>query len=65
MELREPYSYEVVESALFGWPKCHIIFDETVIRELTLPLNAVREMVNVLNQAYQVGYMEGQANLHG
>lgn len=63
MEMREPYSYEVIESSFLGFPKCHIIFDETVIRELTLPIEAVKEMVNVLNSAYQVGYMEGKAGL--
>ena len=63
MELREPYSYEVVESGFLGWPKCHIIFDETVIRELSMPLEAVKEIVSVLNNAYQVGYMEGKAGL--
>ena len=63
LEGREPYTYEVVETALFGWPKCHIIFDDTVIRELTGPLDLVKELVAVLNNAYQVGYMEGKAGL--
>lgn len=63
MDCREPYSYDVVESSLLGWPKCHIIFDGTVVRELTMPIAAVKEMVNVLNCAYAVGYMEGQAGL--
>lgn len=64
-DMREPYTYEVVETAFLGFPKCNIIFDETVIREITLPLDAVKEIVSVLNSAYQVGYMEGKAELHG
>ena len=56
----EPYTYKVVESGMW-WPKCQIIFDETVIREVTVPLEAVQEMVSLLNNAFQVGYMEGQA----
>lgn len=56
----KPYTYKVVKTALIGWPTCHIIFDETVIRELTVPLEAVQEMVSLLNNAFQVGYMEGQ-----
>lgn len=59
----KPYTYEVIETALIGWPKCHIIFDETVIRELTAPLKVIQEMVSLLNNAFQVGYMEGQAGL--
>lgn len=61
----EPYTYVVVKAGMIGWPTCNIMFDKTVIRELTMPLEAVVEMVRVLNNAYQVGYMEGQANLHG
>ena len=59
--MREPYTYKVISSPLIGWPTCHILFDETPVREIEMSIELVREFVSILNKAYVIGYTEGRA----
>ncbi len=61
--MREPYTFEVKSAPVLGWPTFDVLFDDSVIREITIPLNAIKELVTLLNQVYQVGYIEGKVGL--
>jgi len=58
---REPYSYEIVSEPLLGWPTINLICDDLTIRTVTMPINVTEDLVALLNQVYQRGYLEGQA----
>ena len=61
--MREPYELKVTSTPMLGWPTINILCDETVIRTVTTPLNIAEELVELLNQAFQNGYIEGKGGL--
>lgn len=61
--MREPYELKVTSTPIFGWPTIHILCDGTVIRKATIPLESAEELVELLNQVFQNGYMEGKGGL--
>lgn len=52
----EPYEFKVLNSPLFGFPKCAITYQGDVIREITAPIDMVAQAVDLLNCAYQEGH---------
>ena len=59
----EPYDFEVLDSPLFGFPKCVITYQGDDIREITAPINMIEEAVDLLNCAYQEGHRRALAGL--
>lgn len=61
--MREPYELKVTSTPMFGWPTISILCDGTTIRTVTIPLDAAEDLVELLNQVFQNGCMEGKAGL--
>ena len=61
--MRKPYELKVTSTPLLGWPTVNILFDDTIIRTVTIPLDAAEDLVELLNQVFQNGYMEGKGGL--
>lgn len=60
---RDPYELKVTSTPLLGWPTVNILCDGTIIRTATMSLDVAEELVTLLNQVFQNGYLEGQVNL--
>ena len=58
-----PYDYYVINSPVFGFPKCAITYQEDKIREITAPIHMVEEAVDLLNCAYQEGHRRAKAGM--
>ena len=59
----KPYSIVPVRTGWFGRTEFNILFEESPIRQTNMDYDSLKNMVDLLNSAYQIGY--GTGHMHG